>query len=136
MEKVKKSAKKWLCISIALMLLSAIVVSFIQTDGGKVTMKDLKIETDDGYAMSCYLFVPDSATAETPAPAVVTSHGYLNNKEMQDANFVELARRGYVVLAIDQPMHGNSDNYSSSSANGVYPVSYTHLRGPFQPRLF
>ena len=35
MEKVKKSAKKWLCISIALMLLSAIVVSFIQTDGGK-----------------------------------------------------------------------------------------------------
>lgn len=131
MEKVKKSAKKWLCISIALMLLSAIVVSFIQTDGGKVTMKDLKIETDDGYAMSCYLFVPDTATAETPAPAVVTSHGYLNNKEMQDANFVELARRGYVVLAIDQPMHGNSDNYSSSSANGVYQGALALSRMPF-----
>ena len=43
MEKVKKAAKKWLCISIALMLLSAIAVSFIQTDGGKVSMKDLKI---------------------------------------------------------------------------------------------
>lgn len=131
MEKVKKAAKKWLCISIALMLLSAIAVSFIQTDGGKVSMKDLKIETDDGYAMSCYLFLPDSASAESPAPAVVTSHGYLNNKEMQDANYVELARRGYVVLAIDQPMHGNSENHSSASANGVYQGALALSRMPF-----
>ena len=37
---------------------------------------------------------------DNPAPAIVTSHGYLNNKEMQDLNYVELARRGFVVFAI------------------------------------
>ena len=101
MEKVKKQAKIWLCIGIALMLLCCIVVSTVQTSAGKVTMKELSFETDSGYLMSAYLFIPDSATPETPAPAVVTSHGYLNNKEMTDANYVELARRGFVVLAID-----------------------------------
>ena len=46
MEKIKSSAKKWLCIAIALMLLSAIVVSFVQTDGGKVEMQELMVETE------------------------------------------------------------------------------------------
>ena len=132
MEKTKKRAKIWLCIGIVLMLLSGIVVSVIQTGSGSIDMKELKIETDRGYAMSAYLFVPENATEETPAPAIVTSHGYLNNKEMQDANYVELARRGFVVLAIDQPSHGNSDNQTGSrDANGVYQGVLALSRMPF-----
>ena len=62
MEKLKKRAKIWLCIGIALMLLSAIVVSAVQTSGGTVTMKELMIETDKGYNMSAYLMIPENAT--------------------------------------------------------------------------
>ena len=131
MEKVKKQAKIWLCISIALMLLASIVVSAIQTNGGNVTMKELNIETDLGYSMSAYLFIPETATAETPAPAVVVSHGYLNNKEMTDANYVELARRGFVVLAIDQPGHGDSEIMAQSIANGVDQGVLAVSRMPF-----
>ena len=119
MEKSKKRAKILLCISIALMLISMIVVSAIQTDGGKVTMKELFVETDDGIGQASYLFIPSTATPDNPAPAIVTSHGLFNNKEMQDANFVELARRGYVVLAIDQANHGNSD---LAGTNGIVPT--------------
>ncbi len=131
MEKVKKQAKIWLCISIALMLLASIVVSAIQTNGGHVTMKELNIETDLGYSMSAYLFIPETATAETPAPAVVVSHGYLNNKEMTDANYVELARRGFVVLAIDQPCHGDSEIMAQRIANGVDQGVLAVSRMPF-----
>lgn len=131
MEKLKKRAKIWLCIGIALMLLSAIVVSAVQTSSGKVTMKELMIETDKGYNMSAYLMIPENATAENPAPAVVTSHGYLNNKEMQDANYVELARRGFVVLAIDQPCHGDSQVMAISNADGVYQGVLALSRMPF-----
>ena len=109
MERVKKCAKIWLCIAIVLMLLGSAVASVIQSDGGKVTIKELEWETDNGIKLSSFLYVPENATAETPAPAIVTSHGAFNNKEMQDANLIELARRGYVVLASDQPQHGNSD---------------------------
>lgn len=131
MEKVKKQAKIWLCIGIALMLLASIVVSAIQTNGGHVTMKELNIETDLGYSMSAYLFIPESATAETPAPAVVVSHGYLNNKEMTDANYVELARRGFVVLAIDQPCHGDSEILPERIPNGVDQGVLAISRMPF-----
>lgn len=135
MEKVRKQARLWLCISLALILLCGIVVSAVQTDGGKVVMKELNLETDAGYSMSAYLFIPPNATAETPAPGIVTSHGYLNNKEMQDANYVELARRGYVVLAIDQPSHGDSEILVSKSnfmiPTGVYNGALALSRMPF-----
>ena len=109
MEKVKKRAKVWLCIAIALMLISMISVSVIQTSGGKVTIKELAWETDEGLTMHGDLFVPEGASAENKLPAVVTSHGTYNNKEMQDANFVELSRRGFIVLTIDCPLHGDSE---------------------------
>lgn len=129
MEPIKKKAKIWLCIAIVLMLLSMIVASAVQTSGGEVAMKRLYIETDEGYTMSAYLFIPKTATAENPAPAILTSHGAFNNKEMQDANFTELSRRGYVVLAIDQPAHGNTEIVAGSA--GVYQGVLALSRMPF-----
>ncbi len=134
MERVRKTAKLGLCISLALMLLCGIVVSAVQTSGGQVTMKELTFETDSGYTMSAYLLVPKTATAETPAPAIVTSHGYLNNKEMADANYVELARRGFVVLSVDQPDHGDSEvtpNFFILAPDGVYQGVLALSRMPF-----
>ena len=110
MERSKKKASVWLCIAIALMLVSMIFASCIQTSWGKVTVKDLRWETTMGFEMSGLLFVPDGVSAENKAPAIVVSHGMFNNREMQDANFVELARRGFVVLSMDMFSHGYSDN--------------------------
>lgn len=122
---MQATKKKWcrvLCVALALMLLSSIVTMFIQTGGGTITVKELNWETDNGYMMSGWLFIPENATADNPAPGIVTSHGMYNNKGMQDANFVELARRGYVVLAQDMPSHGDSDNVDSLPAiiTGLY----------------
>lgn len=109
MEKFKKQSRRWLCVALALMLISMIGASLIQSDFGKVTIKDIKFETSQGVSISALLFVPENASADSPAPAVVTMHGRYNNKEMQDANSVELSRRGYVVLAPDMPSHGDSE---------------------------
>ena len=111
-----------LMISIVLMLVSCIFTSMIQTNFGNVTVKEINWVTDNGYTMNAWLFIPDSATAETPAPAVVTSHGMFNNKGMQDLNFVELARRGFVVLAQDMPSHGDSEDVGDivSTIMGLY----------------
>ena len=134
MEKTKKTAKILLCVSLVLMLLCGIVVNAVQTSGGRVVMRELTLETDSGYTMSAYLFIPKTATAETPAPAIVTSHGYLNNKEMADANYVELARRGFVVLSVDQPDHGDSEvtpDFFILSPDGVYQGVLALSRMPF-----
>ena len=108
-EKLVRRNGFWLVLALALCLISAIGASIVQTNGGNVTVKDLRWETPTGQLESALLFKPASATADTPAPAIVVSHGWWNNREMQDANYVELARRGYVVLSIDMYGHGNSD---------------------------
>ncbi len=107
--KNKKSPQFWLAIALIICVVSVLGASFVQTQGGKITVKDMRWETGSGKYMSALLFVPDNATVENPAPAIITSHGWFNNREMQDMNFVEYARRGYVVLSIDMYGHGNSE---------------------------
>ena len=98
----------WLALSLVLMLMSAIVASAVQTNAGTIAVKDMRWETPSGQMISALLFKPDAATADSQAPAIIVSHGWWNNREMQDANYVELARRGYIVVSIDMYGHGNS----------------------------
>lgn len=111
----KNSPKFWLAVALVLTIISMLGASYVQTGGGTVTVKDLRWETPSGKLMSALLFVPNSATAKTPAPAIVASHGWYNNREMQDMNFVEYARRGYVVVSMDMYGHGNSDFLGTAS---------------------
>ncbi len=141
MEKTKNWAKKLLCLSLVLMLVSMIGVSLVQSGAGSIEVKHMYWETEAGIGVSANIYIPSSATAENPAPAVVTSHGYLNNKEMQDANAVELSRRGYVVVAVDQPGCGYSDtaDYAGQGGNGmnfiaVYQAALELSRLPFVDR--
>lgn len=105
-----KSAKTWVIISLIVCLLSAIFASAIQSSFGKVTVDELKIMDDSGYAVSVLLYRPDAATTENKAPCIITVEGWYNNKEMQDLYSVEYARRGYVVIATDMHGHGDSDS--------------------------
>src|SRR6056297_1320482 len=98
-----------LWVALGLLLLSMIGASIVQTSGGRVEIKDLRWETPSGHLMSALLFIPENATADNPAPGIVTSHGWYNNREMQDLNYVEWSRRGYVVISIDMYGHGHSD---------------------------
>ncbi|MFB2556827.1 alpha/beta hydrolase [Herbiconiux liangxiaofengii] len=113
----------WLAVALALCFVSAIGASLVQTDSGHVAVKDMRWETSSGEMLSALLYKPDTATADDKAPAVVVTHGWWNNREMQDANFVELARRGYVVVAVDMYGHGNSEPL----ANADIPVNGTGL---------
>ncbi len=105
---MKKGSKVQLCLSLVLCLISVIFAGALQTDWGKVEMSEISLETQAG-TLTGYLFRPETASAKDPAPAVVASHGYLNNREMQDCNYIELARRGYVVIAMNAYAHGDSD---------------------------
>jgi len=96
-------------IALAVVLVGVIGASIAQTAGGRVEIKDLRWETASGHLMSALLLIPENATEENPAPGIVTSHGWYNNREMQDLNYVEWARRGYVVMSIDMYGHGHSD---------------------------
>lgn len=92
---------------LALILAGAVLASAVQTAGG-VRIRDVRFIGTDGAPMSALLYVPPNATAKTPAPGILAVHGYFNSREVQDGFAIEFARRGYVVLAMDQTGHGYS----------------------------
>ncbi|MBR2592362.1 MAG: hypothetical protein IKD62_05280, partial [Oscillospiraceae bacterium] len=111
----KKGGKVLLVVALILFLISMIGSSLIQNDFGKVKVSELRLVDCAGYEVSVLLYKPNTATEENKAPCVITIEGWYNNKEMQDLYSVELARRGYVVIATD--MHGHGDSEATDADN-------------------
>lgn len=133
-------------ITLAVILVSSFFACLIQSDGFSVTVTDLRDATNEGTivvsttnadgvvtenetkvagkVVSGILFMPKEASAVNKLPAVVLTHGYLNNRELQLQNAIELARRGFIVLTIDREGHGNYENTGTTGAlmatNGLY----------------
>jgi len=104
------SKKLWyvLLAALLLVLVGGIIAAWTQTNGGTVDIRDIRFAGTNGTVMSALLYVPKGVTAKNPAPGIVAIHGYINSRETQDGFAIEFARRGYVVLALDQTGHGYS----------------------------
>jgi pimeloyl-ACP methyl ester carboxylesterase len=113
-----------LIISLCMVFAGAILASLIQSDFGKIKVQDILVATDEGAALSALLYVPPNATADKPAPGIVTIEGYLNSREMQTNFSIEFARRGYVVLAIDMFGHGRSGTEAADFVAAQPAVRY------------
>lgn len=118
-KKSKRVTIIMLAVALFLILVGDLLASAIQTDFGKVSVYDTSFVGDSGMKTNALLYVPKTATAQKPAPGVLCIHGYLNNSGTQDGFAIEFARRGYVVLAIDQPGHGYSAPPANSNAFGA-----------------
>ena len=124
--------RKWLAFALAWVLIlgGAYLANTIQTGGG-TKISEVRIPAQKGVAVSGLLYVPANATAATPAPAVLVSHGYINTREMQSPFAIELARRGFVVLAMDMTGHGYSGGVVGTAGFGG-PAALAHLKSlPF-----
>ena len=106
----------WLIFAgLAIVLAGAFLAQLVRTADG-TTVRDIRFAGTNGTVMSALLYVPKNATPKTPAPGVLAVHGYINSRETQDGFAIEFARRGYVVLALDQTGHGYSGG--AAFANG------------------
>ncbi len=103
-----RSSWRLAAIGIVLIVLGGLIAWLTQTDGG-IQIKDVRFPGAKGNTMSALLYIPPNATAQKPAPGILAVHGYINSRETQDGFAIEFARRGYVVLALDQTGHGYSD---------------------------
>ncbi len=116
-----------LIVALLLVFGGGAIATLVQTDFGAVRVQDVRFAVADGRMVHAKLYRPRGATAEAPAPGVLAVHGYINANGTQSPYAIELARRGYVVLAIDQPGHGYSDPPAFAGAFGG-PESLAYLR--------
>lgn len=103
-----------LVVSLVLVLVGSVFGQMFNTSFYQTSVKRISFETERG-TLSGLLYLPKGASASDPRPTVVVTHGYLNSAEMQDANAIELSRRGYVVLALDMYDHGHSAGNESNT---------------------
>jgi len=111
--------KNLLLVSLILIVAGSIIASIVQSDGCKVTVRDVRFAGTGGAMMSALLYIPNNATQKTPAPGILASHGYINTRETQSGFSIEFARRGWVVLEIDLRGHGLSDPPVGASGYGA-----------------
>lgn len=110
----------------ALSLISSYIGSQIERDFGRIDVSTVSFMTDQNQPMIAKLYRPISATDSAPKPALLALHGYQSDKEATNTfGALELAKRGFVVLAIDHFGHGYStklpaSNKTISGANNGY----------------
>ncbi len=106
-----KKTRKTAAAAMAILLIAVFVCMFaadaIQRGNGTIDVTEGWIETDVGNLMY-KLYTPVTATADNKAPGVLLLHGYQNDHETCAAYAIELARRGAVVLCLDEYGHGAS----------------------------
>lgn len=108
----------WLILAgIVIVMAGAILAHTVRTSGG-TAVTDVRFPGTNGTVMSALLYVPINATPAAPAPGILAVHGYINSRETQDGFAIEFARRGYVVLSIDQTGHGYSRGAAFSNGFG------------------
>jgi hypothetical protein len=96
-----------LVVCLVVILVASFSASTVQNSLFSVSVDNISFETDNGE-LAGLLYLPKDVDSSNPAPAVILTHGYLNNKEMQEISAIELSKRGYVVLAFDMYDHGDS----------------------------
>lgn len=123
--------KPWLLLLGVLLIAFGLgLAAFIQTAGG-VKVSDVRFTAPDGTRLSALLYQPRNATLATPAPGILAVHGYINTRETQAPFAIEFARRGWVVLALDQRGHGYSGGEAVTKGFGG-PEALAYLRSlPF-----
>jgi pimeloyl-ACP methyl ester carboxylesterase len=121
------SSKFWLlALGWVLVLAGGGLAHLVQTAGG-VSVRDVRVDLDEQRRLSALLYRPSGATVDTPAPGILAVHGYINSRETQSGFAIELARRGYVVLALDQTGHGFSEGAAFTDGYGG-PAGLAYLR--------
>ena len=107
---MKKRRILFLILSILCIVAASVLMFFadgIQRDQGDIQIINGTIKDERGR-LTYKLYKPLSASSETKAPGVLLLHGYQNDHETCAAYAIELARRGAVVLCLDEYGHGSS----------------------------
>ena len=117
----------WLAlVGLVLVLSGAVLASMIRTSDG-TSLRDIRFTGTNGTVMSALLYVPRGASPAARVPGILAVHGYINSRETQDGFAIEFARRGYVVLSLDQTGHGYSGGAAFSNGFGG-PDGLRYLR--------
>lgn len=113
----RKAITRALAIVLALLVICSVLNWGIVTGWGSVRITNVTLVGDNGHEYTALVYTPKNATNETPAPAYLCSHGYSGNARNHESWAMEYARRGFVVLSLDN--FGSGDGEFNETPNSA-----------------
>ena len=94
------SGKRLVAIIAVLLIIAALLVWRSISSAPTYQTEDFQFDSQTAQPaeLDVTVFVPDSATSESPAPAVILAHGFGGSKDSVTDDAILLAERGFVVL--------------------------------------
>ena len=120
---MKKKQILVLVLAFAVFISSTLLACAIGKSNG-VTREDVSFYTDDGVNLTGTLYIPATATAETPAAGIVVAPGGNTPSIFYASYQIELARRGYVVFTYNYYGTLGSDYTTEGSSGAVAAMKY------------
>ncbi len=117
--KVKNKSKIVMAVSLIFVFLFMFIASYFNSGSGTVSVKNIYYPDSNGNILRAQLFIPNGVSAGKRAPAILNMHGGGDNLECVGNFSSELARRGYVVLSVDEYGSGFSDYVTGNVATGA-----------------
>ena len=96
-------------IIVLILFLSFLTLAYMENTNF-LTIETSYVGIQDGNLMlQGLLYKPAGVSATNQRPGIVLAHGIANSKEVVSGFALELAKRGFIALALDEVAHGNSE---------------------------
>lgn len=123
----KQTWMKLFALCVAVFVLCMCVVQTTITGNGTVNAFPVSFVTDEGVLLDATLYVPKNVNAENKAPGVMVAPGGNTPHTFYYSYELELARRGYVVLAYDY--YGTVGSGMTTAGNSGALAAMKYLTG-------
>lgn len=123
----RKTWMRLLAACVAVFVLSMCVVMTTITGNGTVNATPVSFVTDEGVLLEGTLYIPKGVNRDNPAPGVMVAPGGNTPHTFYYSYELELARRGYVVLAYDY--YGTVGSGMTAGGNSGADAAMKYLTG-------
>ena len=127
-----RSSRVPLSFSALIILFSVFLVGagfsrFIETDSGNILIHDIEAESYEGFPYGARLFRPLQASSMNQRPSVLLIPGNTADRYTCDHIAMELARRGFVALTMEDFDQGTTPSRPDTYTENLVDAGYTFL---------
>lgn len=124
-----RKCTKLLALSLAIILVCVLLLAGMNSSWGKIKVSNVYFPDQQGNLLHGVLYKPKDVNFANPVPAVISVHGGNGYMGMMSNVTLELARRGYVVLAVDCNASGWSDYTPTDVSTNMVDANGNPLQG-------
>ena len=125
------SSRFFLFSLLSVFLIAAGISRYLETDSGNILIHDIEVENFEGYLYGARLFRPLQASSMNRRPSILLVPGDIVNRYFGDHIAMEFARRGFVVLTIEDIPQGTSVPDPEPPAESPIDSAFTFLTTRF-----